>query len=61
MLSPEFAQLVAMALAGIAVGGIVYVLVMPYMSGERKASERVGNVAQGSEDSCRGTTIPANT
>ena len=30
-----------MALAGIAVGGVVYVLVMPFMSGERKASERV--------------------
>ena len=36
-----------MALAGIAVGGAVYVLVMPYMSGERKASKRVGNVARG--------------
>ena len=36
-----------MALAGIAVGGVVYVLAMPYMSGERKASKRVGNVAQG--------------
>ena len=47
MLSPEFAQLVAMALSGIAVGGVVYVLVMPYMSGERKASKRVGNVARG--------------
>ena len=47
MLSPEFAQLAAMALAGIAVGGAVYVLVMPYMSGERKASKRVGNVARG--------------
>ena len=47
MLSPEFAQLAAMALAGIAVGGAVYVLVMPYMSGERKASKRVGNAARG--------------
>ena len=36
-----------MALAGIAVGGAVYVLVIPYMSGERKASRRVGNVARG--------------
>ena len=35
-----------MALSGIAVGGVVYVLVMPYMSGERKASKRVGNVAR---------------
>jgi tight adherence protein B len=47
LLSPEFAQLAAMALAGIAVGGVVYVLLMPYLSGERKASKRVGNVGQG--------------
>jgi tight adherence protein B len=36
-----------MTLTGIAVGGVVYATVMPYMSGERKASKRVGNVAQG--------------
>ena len=36
-----------MALAGLAVGGVVYVLVMPYMSGERKASKRVTNVVHG--------------
>ncbi|MGH6803674.1 MAG: type II secretion system F family protein [Methyloceanibacter sp.] len=47
MLSPEFALLAAMALAGTAVGGVVYVLLMPYMSGERKASKRVANLAQG--------------
>jgi tight adherence protein B len=35
-----------MALAGIAVGGAVYVVVMPYVSGERKASKRIGNVAR---------------
>jgi tight adherence protein B len=47
LLSPEFAQLAAMALAGIAVGGVVYVLLMPHLSGERKARKRVGNAAQG--------------
>jgi len=47
LLSPEFAQLAAMVLAGIAVGGFVYVVLIPYMSGERKASKRVGNVVQG--------------
>jgi tight adherence protein B len=36
-----------MALAGLAVGGLVYVLVMPYLSGERKAEKRVATVAQG--------------
>ena len=44
-----------MALAGIAVGGAVYVLVMPYMSGERKASKRVGNVARGVQS---GAAVP---
>ncbi len=47
MLSPELTQLAAMLLAGIAGGGLVYVLAIPYLSGERKASKRVGNVAQG--------------
>ena len=28
------------------VGGVVYALVMPYLSGERKAEKRVANVAQ---------------
>ena len=47
MLSPEFAQLLTMALVGIAVGGAVYALVMPYLGDERKASERVGTLGQG--------------
>jgi tight adherence protein B len=46
LLSLEFAQLAAMALAGIAVGSVVYVLASPYMSDERKARKRFGNVAQ---------------
>ncbi len=36
-----------MAMAGLAVGGIVYALVMPYLSGERQAEKRVATVAQG--------------
>jgi tight adherence protein B len=47
LLSPELVQLAAVALAGLAVGGVVYVLVMPFLSGERKAEKRVANVAQG--------------
>lgn len=47
MLSPELVQLAAIALAALAVGGIVYVVAMPYLSGERKASKRVATVAQG--------------
>jgi tight adherence protein B len=45
-----------MVLAGIAVGGILYVLAIPYLSGERKASKRVGNVAQGQRMVRRRTT-----
>jgi tight adherence protein B len=58
LLSPEFAQLAVMALAGIAVGGVVYVLVMPYMSGERKASKRVGSVAQNDKKAQRRAAMP---
>jgi tight adherence protein B len=35
------------ALSALAVGGLVYVLVMPLMGSERKASKRVASVAQG--------------
>ena len=36
-----------MMLAGVAVGGVVYVLVMPFVSGQRRANKRVASVAQG--------------
>ena len=47
MPSPELVQIAAVALAALAAGGIAYVLLMPLMGGERKASKRVANVAQG--------------
>lgn len=47
LLSPELVQFSAIALAAIAVGGIAYVLVMPYFSDERKVSKRVANASQG--------------
>jgi tight adherence protein B len=47
LLSPELVQLAAMALAALAIGGAVYVIALPYFSGERKAEKRVANVAQG--------------
>ena len=62
MLSPELAQLAAMALAGIAVGGVVYALAIPYMSGERKAGKRFSSVTQGQRtDRRRAGPILANT
>ena len=47
-----------MALAGLAVGGVVYVLVMPFMSGERKASKRVANVTQGQSKMQKRAALP---
>ena len=58
MLSLEFAPLAAMVLAGIAVGGVVYVLMIPYISGERTASKRVGNLAQGQRTAHRRAAMP---
>lgn len=47
MVSPELVQFFAMALAGVAIGGAVYMLVMPYLGGGRKAEKRIANIAQG--------------
>lgn len=35
-------------LAALGVGGVVYVLVVPFLSGERKASRRIANASRGS-------------
>lgn len=45
MLDPQILQLSIIFLAALAVGGVVYVLVMPYLSGERKAEKRVATVS----------------
>lgn len=47
LLPPDLIQFSAIALAALAVGGVVYVLVVPYFSGERKVSKRVEVAAQG--------------
>lgn len=47
MLSPALIQFAAIALSGLAVGGVVYVTVLPYLSGERKTSQRVASVTDG--------------
>jgi tight adherence protein B len=58
LLSPELVQLAAMALAGLAVGGVVYVLVMPFLSGERKVEKRVANVAQSQTKAQKRAALP---
>lgn len=47
LLPSEFIQLSTIALAALAVGGVVYVFVMPYFSGERNVGKRVEVAAQG--------------
>ncbi len=47
LLPPDLIQFSAIALAAFAVGGVVYVLVVPYFSGERKVGKRVEVAAQG--------------
>ena len=46
MFDPQLVQLSVIVLAALAVGGIVYVLIMPFFSGERTADQRVASVKQ---------------
>ena len=47
MVDPQLLQLAIIFLAALAVGGIVYVVVFPYLSGEKKAQKRKTSVASG--------------
>ena len=47
MVTPELVQLAAIVLAALAVGGLVYVVMMPYFGDERKVSRRVATASQG--------------
>ncbi len=51
MLSPELREIAIIILAALGVGGIVYVLIYPYISGEKKTDKRIKNVAQASRQS----------
>ena len=46
MLSPEMVELAIVALAALSVGLIAYVLIFPYLSGEKTAEKRVGTVSE---------------
>jgi tight adherence protein B len=48
LLSQTLIQYGVILLAALSIGGIAYVLVMPFLSGERKASKRVAAVAKAS-------------
>lgn len=56
MVDPQLLTLAVTALAALSVGGIAYVVVMPFLSGERKADKRMANVAQGTRAARRVVT-----
>ncbi|MDA7949654.1 MAG: type II secretion system F family protein [Hyphomicrobiaceae bacterium] len=47
MLDPELVKVAVIFLAALSVGGIAYVLIMPFVSGERTTEKRVASVAGG--------------
>ena len=47
MLSPQLVEIAVIFIAALSVGGIAYVLVMPFLSGERTKGKRIASVAQG--------------
>jgi tight adherence protein B len=51
LLSPGLIEIAIIVLSALAVGGVVYVGVMPFLSSERKVSKRVATVAQGQSKS----------
>lgn len=58
MLPPELIQFAATALAALAVGGVVYVLVIPYLSGERNVDKRFEVAAKGQTSSRQRAAVP---
>lgn len=47
MVDPQSVQLAIVAFLALAVGGIVYVVAAPFLSGERQASRRLASVSRG--------------
>lgn len=58
LVSHELVQLAAIALAALAAGSVAYVLVVPFLSGERKASRRVSEAAAGQVASRQRVAVP---
>jgi tight adherence protein B len=46
MLSPDLASLFGPILAAVALGIVIFVLAYPYLTGEKKAEKRIGNVTK---------------
>jgi tight adherence protein B len=48
-------------LAALSVGGISYVIIMPFLSGERKSNKRIATVSKGQTRSARRSAMPEST
>ena len=59
LVSPELLRIAMMFLAALSVGGIAYVVIMPFLSDERKASKRIADVSLGQAGvAARRSTVP---
>ncbi|MEM8573765.1 MAG: type II secretion system F family protein [Pseudomonadota bacterium] len=58
LLPLELVQFAAISLAALAVGGVVYVFVMPYFSGERTADKRFEVASSGQSQSQKRAGVP---
>ena len=53
MFSPQIIEFAIMMLAALAVGGLVYAFATPYFNGEKKAGQRIANIASDKTDTSR--------
>ena len=58
LVDPDLLRLSVIFLAALSVGGIAYVLIMPFLSGERKTGKRLASVSQGKPGAGRGSALP---
>ena len=58
LVSPELLRIAMIFLAALSVGGIAYVVIMPFLSDERNTSKRIANVSQGAARAARRSAVP---
>ncbi len=58
MADPEIVRISVIFLAALSIGGIVYVVVMPFLSDERKASKRIAYISQDQRKASRQGRVP---
>ncbi len=61
LVSPELLRIAMIFLAALSVGGVAYVVIMPFLSDERKTSKRLANVSKGRRDGARRSAAQEST